>query len=96
MSDGCRCEYLSEECGGADVVCQHCHDLARTEIRRLRDALAIIAAYDKTSKHGNGCCDYGCDCPHIAQQALANTKRLRTDDPPRGGSTQDALVGGDS
>ncbi len=25
-----------------------------------------------------------------------NTKRLRTDDPPRGGSTQDALVGGDS
>ena len=27
---------------------------------------------------------------------LPNTKRLRTDDPPRGGSTQDALVGGDS
>lgn len=26
----------------------------------------------------------------------SNTKRLRTDDPPRGGSTQDALVGGDS
>jgi len=42
MSDGCRCEYLSEECGGADAVCQHCHDKAKAEITSLREAVTIL------------------------------------------------------
>ena len=39
MSDGCRCEYLSEECNGANVVCQHCYDSLKRELNAARDAL---------------------------------------------------------
>lgn len=42
MNDGCRCEYLSEECGGADVVCQHCYDKAKEEITKLREAVTLL------------------------------------------------------
>lgn len=37
-------------------------------------ALKIIASYDKDSNHGKGCCDYGCYCPSIAQDALSKMK----------------------
>ena len=70
MNTECRCEYISEESSGANAVCQHCHDQVVAENKRLREALTIIAAYDKNSKYGAGCCDYGCDCPNIAKQAL--------------------------
>lgn len=36
------------------------------ELRELRAALETIASYDS----GNGCCEYGCDTPTIARDAL--------------------------
>lgn len=49
------------------------------EIKKLEAQLLIarlaldeIASYDKDSKHGNGICPYGCDTPHIAQDAIKN------------------------
>ena len=35
-----------------------------------KKALDLITTYDKHSKFGEGICPYGCDCPHIAQEAL--------------------------
>jgi len=65
MSDGCRCEYLSEECGGADVVCQHCHDAAKSKINILRAALEDIKKLGHGYEHG---CGY--TCANIAMRAL--------------------------
>lgn len=45
------------------------------EIVRLRKALAAISEYDTNSSFGNGTCPYGCDCPHIAEDALTATSR---------------------
>lgn len=45
-------------------------DEVRSEFRKMLAALHEIARYDKDSKHGQGICPYGCDCPHIAQTAL--------------------------
>jgi hypothetical protein len=44
----------------------------------LLAALKEIAAYDKTSKYGEGICDYGCDAPYVAQMALANYKKAKS------------------
>jgi multidrug resistance efflux pump len=58
-------------------------ELAKAEARveeleeqnaKLRAALEEIARYDRDSPHGPGVCRYGCDTPHIAQTALAETK----------------------
>jgi len=50
-------------------------DRENANLRTLLDvaegALKEIAAYDKDSRHGEGTCPYGCDTPHIADQALA-------------------------
>ena len=48
-----------------------CRELER-ENARLRERLEQIASYDETSPHGEGCCDYGCDAPGIARDALEN------------------------
>lgn len=46
--------------------------IARLEAAdRMADALETIAGYDKDSQGGQGICPYGCDTPHVAQQALA-------------------------
>lgn len=37
----------------------------------METALREIATYDENSKYGEGCCDYGCDTPSIAQAALS-------------------------
>lgn len=42
MSDGCRCEYLSDECNGADVVCQHCYDKMRKELAQAKTLLVDL------------------------------------------------------
>lgn len=49
----------------------------RSESKRFRGALELIASYDKTSKHGDGICPYGCDTPNIARQALAGNGSLK-------------------
>jgi len=41
-----------------------------SEIYRLRAELNTIRDYDRDSKHGEGICPYGCDCPSIAHNAL--------------------------
>ena len=41
-----------------------------SEIYRLRAELNTIRDYDRDSKHGEGICPYGCDCPSIADKAL--------------------------
>jgi len=38
-------------------------------IERLSSEMRVISDYDKPRK--DGICDYGCDCPHLAQGALA-------------------------
>ena len=43
---------------------------ALLKILDYKTALQLIASYDKDSKHGEGICPYGCDCPNIAQEAL--------------------------
>lgn len=40
-------------------------------IERLAAVMGDIAKYDEPRK--DGCCQYGCDCPHQAQVALAYT-----------------------
>lgn len=52
-------KYLHDECAALEI-----------ENRKLREALKQIAAYDEPRK--DGCCEFGCDCPYIAQSALAN------------------------
>lgn len=46
------------------------HHAALLEIINLKAALREISSYDKDSVLGRGICPYGCDTPHIAQQAL--------------------------
>lgn len=32
MSNGCKCEYLSEKCGGEAVVCPSCHIAVQSKL----------------------------------------------------------------
>lgn len=36
----------------------------------LLKALTLISEYDERSSYGEGICPYGCDCPHIAKEAI--------------------------
>lgn len=49
-------------------------DRMATERLAALSALKTIASYDKESRYGKGCCDYGCDCPSIAQDVLSKIK----------------------
>ena len=40
------------------------------EIARLTEALKTIAKYGIGLDRNDGICPYGCDCPHIAQEAI--------------------------
>lgn len=57
-----------------DYIDMMAADEVRSELRRMLTALHEIAEYDKGSKHGEGICPYGCDCPSIAQTALSNNE----------------------
>jgi hypothetical protein len=56
-------------------LCECCHDtqVLRELIRRtnaLEEALKTIAEYGIGADRNDGICPYGCDCPHIAQEAI--------------------------
>lgn len=44
MSDGCCCEYLSEQCGGEAVVCQYCHDVLKGRCAELMERMEAMLA----------------------------------------------------
>jgi hypothetical protein len=41
---GCKCEYLSEQCGGAAVVCQYCHDAVKADLARAEARVRRLTA----------------------------------------------------
>jgi len=45
-------------------------DALEKKCRSLSAALSVIANYGVGSDRNDGVCPYGCDCPHIAQEAL--------------------------
>jgi hypothetical protein len=58
----------------AHKMTQYERDAALAKLALARETLEVIAGYDKDSKFGAGICPYGCDTPHIAQEALESTK----------------------
>lgn len=47
------------------------NDRLKTENIELLEALRVIASYGKGGPHQDGVCPYGCDCPYIAEKAIA-------------------------
>ena len=62
-----------ERIGGFSMTVMEMEELTiiRATLQVAVEALKQIAVYDKNSKYGEGCCDYGCDTPSIAKKALS-------------------------
>lgn len=67
--DMCRAVACVNACAGmADPAAEI--TALRADKQVLVDALKAIQKYD----NGQGCCDYGCDTPTIAREALAKVR----------------------
>jgi hypothetical protein len=69
---GCKVAAQMECCDDGDYVRIEDYEKLQQETLKYKAALEEIAKYDKDkhSKFGEGICPYGCDTPHIAQEAL--------------------------